>query len=224
MTNQSTSDSASAPSSQALVPDSQGSASAVKKPWFTARDLITVGIFGAIYAVLNYAFGMLGMFGPLVWLLSVPPAIIINGITFVLFYKRVRKPGMIFLFSLILSIVFVLHGGALLGAIATPIVAFIVEFVARAGDYRTRASAIASYTLFGLTAFTPFVPILLNADTYFQTPAWQAMGPEFIAAAQQVFTVPMLLGLAVACPVSGFLGGLLGTAVVRKHFQRAGLA
>ncbi|MCH8614039.1 MptD family putative ECF transporter S component [Arsenicicoccus dermatophilus] len=202
-----------------------GGASRVdERAGLAARDLITVAIFGAIYVVITYLLGMIGVFGPLAWMISVLVTVLVNGITFMLFYARVRRAGMVLLLSVILALAFLLHGGALVGALAAPVVGLGAELVARSGRYASRASGIGACTVFGLTAFVPFLPMLVDRESYFRSAAWQSMGADYVRAAEQVFTVPMMLALAVACLVAGLLGGLLGAAVLRKHFVRAGLA
>lgn len=191
---------------------------------FRTRDLITVAIFAAIYMVITYVLGMLSLFGPLMWIVSVPVAIIVNGTTFMLFFTRVTHAGMFTLFAVVQGAFFLLHGGAPSGAAAAVVLGIVVEAIAYAGRYRARWSAIASYTIFGLTAFTPFLPMVLNRDAYFGSAAWQSMGEEFVNSADELFTLPLMGLLAAVCLLAGFIGALFGAAVLRKHFVRAGLA
>ena len=60
------------------------------------RDLINIGIYGAIYFVILFAVAMLGMIPVFLPLLSVFVPIL-GGIPFMLFLTRVKKPGMIFI-------------------------------------------------------------------------------------------------------------------------------
>lgn len=191
---------------------------------FSARDLVTVALFGALYVVVAAVFGMAGALGPAVWLAVVPVTILANGITFALFFARVRHAGMFLLFSLILTAFFLLHGGAIVAVFTTPLIGLIVEFIARAGKYRARWSLVASYALFGLAGFTPLLPMVLNREEHLSSAAWQSMGEEYVRAAEQLFT-PGVLGLVLlGCLVAGVLGGLLGAVMLRKHFRAAGLA
>ena len=58
----------------------------------SGRDLITIGIFSAIYFVLNLA-AMITGFVPALWLLLPGVAGIVTGIPFLLMTSKVRKPG-----------------------------------------------------------------------------------------------------------------------------------
>ena len=59
------------------------------------RDLINIGVFGAIYFVILFAVAMLGMIPIFLPLLSVLVPIV-GGIPFMLFLTKVKKIGMIF--------------------------------------------------------------------------------------------------------------------------------
>jgi energy-coupling factor transport system substrate-specific component len=50
------------------------------------------------------------------------------------------------------------------------------------------------------------------------------MGSEYATQMEAVMAVPVVLGIWGAGIVFGFLGGLLGSSVLRKHFRKAGLA
>ena len=67
------------------------------------RDLINIGIFGAIYFAIIFAIAMLGMIPIFLPLLSVFVPIL-GGIPFMLFLTKVKKPGMIFIMAMIMGI------------------------------------------------------------------------------------------------------------------------
>ena len=58
----------------------------------SGKDLITIGIFSAIYFVLNLA-AMITGFVPVLWLLLPGVTGIVTGIPFLLMASKVRKPG-----------------------------------------------------------------------------------------------------------------------------------
>ena len=62
------------------------------------RDLINIGVFGAIYFVILFAVAMLGMIPIFLPLLSVLVPIV-GGIPFMLFLTKVKKIGMIFIMA-----------------------------------------------------------------------------------------------------------------------------
>lgn len=191
---------------------------------FTARDLFLTALFSVIYVVVTFVLGMLGFLGPLAWILSIPLAVFINGVVFTLFLAKTRVPGMITLFGVVAALALVLHGTALTGVLFAVVAAIIADVVFHMTKRNPRTAAIASYSVFGLVGFAPFIQILMDRKAYFSSEAWQQMGDAYVQASDKLFTTPILLGLAVACVIAGCLGAMFGTAMLRKHFAPAGLA
>ncbi|MFV0527251.1 MAG: MptD family putative ECF transporter S component [Lachnospiraceae bacterium] len=187
-----------------------------------AKDLINVGIFTAIYAVISMAVAMIGyipIFIPLITVL-VP---FIGGIPFMLFLTRVKKFGMILIMSVIIGVLMALTGMGF-WAIPTSIISGVLaELVYKAGDYRSARQAILCYGIFSLWLIGNFIPMVITRSSYFAG-IESGFGEEYAATLSSYIPDWSLLPLLAACFVFGLLGGLLGRAVMKKHFIRAGIA
>lgn len=190
----------------------------------SARDLINVAIFSVIYFVVIFAMAMLGILGPVVMLVTLPLSVIVAGIPFMLFLTKVRKPGMLALFGTVVALLYLISGQPWQSTVLTIVLAIIAEFVLAAGKYRSKWAGIWAYAVFTLWFFGPWIPMLIDPVAYFASPAMQAMGEEYVAEFMDVVTVPALFITLAAVFVCGILGGLLGSAMLRKHFVKAGLA
>lgn len=191
---------------------------------FSARDLTSVAIFAVLMIVVTYVIGMVGVLSPLAWLAAVPASVIVNGIVFLLFVTRVKHAGMVTLLGAVVALFYLLSGNTVLSTVGIIILALVSEAVLWAGCYRSRWAAIWAYTIFALSFFTPFLPLVFDRDNYLRSASFTMMGKEYVAATDALTTLPVLGVLALAIAVAGFLGALLGSAVLRKHFVRAGLA
>jgi len=191
---------------------------------FSARDLLRVAIFAVIFIVVTYVIGMLGILSPLVWLLIVPVQAIVGGVVVMLFLTRVGHAGPLALFGLVVALFYLLSGNTVLSTAVILVLAVLAELLLWAGRYRSRWAAIWAYTLFGLSFFTPFLPLVLDREAYFATSSWTEMGEDYVRASDALLSAPVIGALAGGILVAAFLGGLLGSAILRKHFVRAGLA
>ncbi|MGO1851599.1 MptD family putative ECF transporter S component [Microbacterium sp.] len=191
---------------------------------FTARDLMSTAIFAVLLIVVIYAIGMLGIVSPLVWLLIVPVQAVVGGIVVMLFLTRVRHAGMLLLFTVVVALFYLIGGNSLISTLGIIGLGIVAELILWVGGYRSRWAAIWAYTVFGLSFITPFVPLLIDREAYFASPAWQDMGEEYIAASDTLLAAPVIASVAGVILVASFLGALLGSAILRKHFVRAGLA
>lgn len=187
------------------------------------KDLITVGIFTALYFVVFFGFGMLGLFGPAVHAVGIVLGSLANGIVFALYITRIRKPGMIFLTGIISSLLMVLTGHAWTTLVTAAVFSILAEIVLARGRYRSaRASALA-YGVFSLWVAGPILPLYYQHDAYIAD-IGKKMGDGYARAWETLFSPAFLLGLLVVVFVSSFLGGRLGQKMLRKHFMRAGIA
>ena len=187
------------------------------------KDLITVGIFTALYFVVFFGFGMLGFFGPAVHAVGIVLGSLANGIVFALYITRIRKPGMIFLTGIISSLLMVLTGHAWTTLVTAAVFSILAEIVLARGRYRSaRASALA-YGVFSLWVAGPILPLYYQHDAYIAD-IGKKMGDGYARAWETLFSPAFLLGLLAVVFVSSFLGGRLGQKMLRKHFMRAGIA
>ena len=191
---------------------------------FSARDLLSVAIFAVIYFVVVFAIAMLGIISPLVMLLTLPLSAIAAGIPYLLFLTRVRHAGPVTLFGVVLGLLYLMIGHPWQSTLVTIALSVLAEFVLLAGGYRSKWAAIWTYTVFSAWFIGPWIPLFLDRQAYLRTQGMEAMGPEYVEAFNQVVSTPAVLAMTGATIVCGFLGALLGTALLAKHFRKAGLA
>ena len=90
-------------------------------------------------------------------------------------------------------------------------------------DGKSSKKALLSCAVFSITVFGNYVPIVLNAEAYFSTR--QSFGEEYINTLSDIMSHTWLLPLlVVSCFVCGFIGGMIGKALLKKHFVKAGIA
>lgn len=190
----------------------------------SARDLITIGIFAALYFVLSMAASLLGIINPPMMIVSTGLAIVIGAIPFMLFLTRVTHAGMITLFALISGALYVLTGTLLIGLILMLVLALIAELIVWVGRYRSTTAGILAYTAFSVWFFGPILPLLYAREDYLSMPGLQSAGADYVAGVDALFSTPVILAVGVGCAICGLIGGFLGARLLRKHFVRAGLA
>ena len=187
------------------------------------KDLITVGIFTALYFVVFFGFGMLGFFGPAVHAVGIVLGSLANGIVFALYVTRIRKPGMVFRTAIVSSLLMVLTGHAWTTLITAAVFSVLAEVVLARGHYRSARASIIAYGVFSLWVAGPILPLYLQHDAYIANIGEQ-MGEDYARAWDTLFSPTFMAGLLVAVFLASCLGGLLGQKMLRKHFVRAGIA
>ena len=187
------------------------------------KDLITVGIFTALYFVVFFGFGMLGFFGPAVHAVGIVLGSLANGIVFALYVTRIRKPGMVFLTAIVSSLLMVLTGHAWTTLVTAAVFSALAELVLARGHYRSARASVIAYGVFSLWVAGPILPLYLQHDAYIANIGEQ-MGEDYARAWDTLFSPTFMAGLLVVVFLASCLGGLLGQKMLRKHFVRAGIA
>ena len=185
------------------------------------KDLINIGIYAAIYCVIMTCIAMLGYIPIMMPLLAVFCPLV-GGIPMMLFYTKTKKFGMITIMSVIIGIYLWVTGMGIYPAIFGVVFGFLADIVAKSGGYQSFTKTVLSYGVMCLMLFGNFLPLYIDREGYFASR--QEFGQEYIDSLgniMQPWTAPVII---IASFVFGVLGALLGKALLKKHFVKAGIA
>ncbi|MBP2332399.1 lipopolysaccharide export LptBFGC system permease protein LptF [Corynebacterium freneyi] len=76
----------------------------------TGSELVAVGVFTVIIAVINFLCNVIGVFGPQIQPFGAVLAVIIIGIPFALFIRRINHFGLVTVMATLLALIFTLFG------------------------------------------------------------------------------------------------------------------
>ena len=102
------------------------------------------------------------------------------------------------------------------------IAGILAELCFQSGNYRSAKKAVTCYGLFSMWIFGNYLPLFTDYEGYFAQRA--DYGQAYIDAVRKLMPLWMAPVLLIACFVCGIVGGLLGRAILKKHFEKAGLA
>ena len=190
----------------------------------SGRDLMTIGIFLAIYIVLYFAITMFGFLNPVMMLVTLGLSIVVGAIPFMLFLARVKHAGMVALFTIVFGILLLVIGFPPLSIGVLVSLAVVVELVLAVTGYRSRWAGVLSYTIFSVWNTAPLLPLFYDRQGYFSSPSMSRMGPEYTARLDAFLSTGVLIGFDIAAVVLGLIGGVIALRLLRKNFARAGLA
>ena len=178
----------------------------MKRRGMSGKDVITVGIFSAIYFVINFAFMLLGGLHPLLWILMPGFIALFTGIPYLMMCAKVQKVGSVLLMGLITGLIYYVTGQFT--------VVILVSFVLACG--------LAELTR-GLTHYRSPLPIWLMRDEFLQQITEQGMPADYVNTLAALSSNIMLVVLFLAPIVGAIIGGFIARAMFRKHFEKAGL-
>lgn len=194
----------------------------MEKSKLQAKDLINVGIFTAIYFVLFFAGMMLGYIPIFIPLLGfVCP--ILCGIPFMLYLTKVKRFGMVSLSGIILGLLNMLIGSGVLVLIFGVIFGIAADLIMKVGKYSSWKCTLLGNGVFSLWIMG-FVSRMFLTRTEFFESLVSGYGQEYVDTLMSYTPGWMFPVLFIVTFIGGILGALLGKAVLKKHFEKAGIA
>ena len=189
----------------------------------TPKDFITVGIFTAIIFVVEFACGILGYIHPYIvasYVIMIP---LVGAIPMMLFYSKVDKFGMITIMSILIAIIMFVTGMGYLGAPLIILAGVVADLIARSGEYKSFKKIIISYGVFCLWVCANYFPVIITADSYRKNLVEAGYSAEYCNNLFKAINSKTVAVLLILCFIFGCIGAFIGKAVVKKHFEKAGI-
>lgn len=188
-------------------------------------DLVTIGVFTAIYfvlvAVATFASALLLPGVSNIFLPAI--AALISGSVYMLLAAKLQKFGGITIMGLVMGLLFFVSGHFVLSFAANILFGLAADAVAALGKYKSKKLLLASYIVFSYGLTGPILPLWFMKDAY--VASLQARGKD--AAYIDALFAPINGGTFVVCLaailVCAVVGGVFGQRMMKKHFEKAGI-
>ena len=187
------------------------------------RNLINVGVFTALYFIALFASGMLGAIHPIMIFIGGIIGIIVEAIICMLYVARTRAFGAYTILGLIIGILMVATGHAWVTPLVATVLGLAADTITRAGGYARTATNALGFAVFSMWAISPILPVIWASDAYFAD-IRESMGDTYARDLQSLISMKFLLGWMLVIAFVAGASALLGMKVLRKHFERAGVA
>ena len=185
------------------------------------KDLINIGIYAALTCIIMTAVSMIGFVPVLMPLIGVI-APLFCGIPLMLFMTKVKKFGMVTIMGIIMGAFLGITGMGIWPVIFGVVCGVLADLINKSGSYKDGKKIILGNGVLNVLMFGCMVPLYINIDGYFSTR--QSFGQEYIDTVTNIvqpWTMPVLL---IAGFLAGVAGALIGRKLLKKHFEKAGIA
>lgn len=187
-----------------------------------AKNLITVGIFTALYFVLFFATGMIGYI-PVMMLFLPLLCPLVTGIPFMLFLTKVKAFGMVTIMGTILGILMFITGHPWPILVLGFLCGLISDFILKSGNYKGWKTSVIGYAVFSEWVMGAVLALFFMRDSYFAQ-IRAGYGDTYADALLSLTPGWVFYVMIILVGVGAVAGAFLGRAVLKKHFKRAGIA
>lgn len=193
------------------------------KKGLTVKDLVTCGIFTALFFVFTMAGGM--FFAPNPVLTFVMPCVIalLTGPIYLLLIAKVKKHGPIVILSIIMGFMMFITGMYWLWSIFYIFLGIIAELIAGIRKFQNNKLNILSFIVFSMNPLGSYMMLWINRESYFSYMVGKGTEKSYVdimgATAQDWMLPAMIVSITVCALISCFIGKKL----LKKQFEKAGV-
>ena len=191
----------------------------------TIPDLISIGVFTALYFVLvTIATFSSALFFPGFNNVVLPAfCALISGCVYMLLVAKLQKFGGISVMGIVMGLFFMTSGHFIISFAANIVMGIVADFVAKAGNYKSKKGLLLSYVLFSYGLFGPIIPMWFMKDAYVANLEARGKDATYIAELFANINMGTFILAVVLTLVCALIGGWFGQKMIKKHFVKAGI-
>lgn len=185
------------------------------------QDLITIGIYTAIYFLLvSVATFLSSVLIPGFSVILLPGfCALLTGAVYLLLIKKVPKFGAITLMSVVMGLFFVLVGHSILTFLPHVLFGIIADLIAHSRGYLNRTLNQISFTIFSFSMTSPLIPLWFFKDAAIAGLVKRGKEDAYITKTFEHISIWTFVICFVFIIICAFIGGRMGQRTVDKHFS-----
>ena len=191
----------------------------------TIPDLISIGVFTALYFVLVTiaTFSSALLFPGFNNVVLPAFCALISGCVYMLLVAKLQKFGGISVMGIVMGLFFMTSGHFIISFAANIVMGIVADFVAKAGNYKSKKGLLLSYVLFSYGLFGPIIPMWFMKDAYVANLEARGKNATYIAELFANINMGTFILAVVLTLVCALIGGWFGQKMIKKHFVKAGI-
>lgn len=183
------------------------------------QDLISIGVFTAIYFVLVTiaTFATSAIIPGLSYVLIPAVSALISGCVYMLLVVKIQKFGAITIMGLVMSIFFFSSGHFILSFVTNIVFAIIADLIGYISKYKNKAMILLSYIVFSYGLMGPVLPMWFLKDQYVSNLVARGKDAVYIERLFEYINMGTFRLCIVAILIGSIIGGLFGIKMIKKQ-------
>ncbi len=193
------------------------------KKGLSVKDLVTVGIFSALFLVFALVGGIFFAPNPVLTFYMPVGSALLCGPIYLLMLAKVQKRWAVTILGSILCIVWFVTGMHWAMSLGYLIMGLIADFVAGAGHYKSKKINSLSYILLSLGGTGSYLVFFASPDSWAKTMIGNGTEQSYIDTMRNTGTVWIMIIMLAGTVVAAAISALIGSMMLRKQFEKAGI-
>ncbi len=188
----------------------------------TAKEITTAGALGAVIIVIRMIAVALGGVSPYVWFFVTHPAMAIaTAPVFMLLVSKSRKNGAFLMISIVFGVI--MAGSTWIAPVAIIAGGFICELCLKKSNFGNGFWTYLGFFFFHIGIIAEFFPLWFTKEEYLKYVV-KTMSQEYADILEKTITSPVMAIIIVLEIVGTTIGYFFSKKLMKKHFEKAGLA
>ncbi|HEP4973897.1 TPA: MptD family putative ECF transporter S component [Streptococcus pyogenes] len=187
------------------------------------KDLIMIGVFSALYFVLNMVGGMPFAMNPILTFYQPMGSAFLSGIIFMFLIAKAPKRGTITILSVIMCILRFATGMHWAMGVGTLIAGIIAEIIAGSKSYKNKKMNMLSFGIFALGDIGTFLVYFINPESWSNAMIKKGTDISYIESMNAAAANWMIYVIVIGTFLVALLSAWIGMKLLKKQFEKAGI-
>lgn len=189
----------------------------------SVKDLVTTGIFTALVFVFIFVGSILFAPNPVLTFFMPAGGGLLAGPAFLLMIAKVQKRWSLSIMGVVICIIWFVTGMHWAMALGYLVMAVVADFVAGAGQYKSKKLNTLAYVLFSLGSTGTYIIFFADPDGWAQTMLGNGTEQGFIDTMQATANTGILIAMFAAAIITSSISAFVGCKLLKKQFEKAGI-
>lgn len=189
----------------------------------TTKNLITIGIFSALYFVFNMIGGMPLAMNPVLTFYQPMGSALLSGIIFMFLLAKSPKNGTVLILAVIMAILRLATGMHWAMAAGAVIMGAVAELIARSRQYKSLNMNMLSFGIFALGDIGTFLVYFINPAGWSQAMLEKGTDAGYIETMNKTAAGWMIYVIIAGTFAVALLSAFIGSKLLKKQFEKAGV-
>ncbi|EHF02105.1 MULTISPECIES: MptD family putative ECF transporter S component [Olsenella] len=188
-----------------------------------ARDLVTTGIFSALYLVFMMVGGMFFASNPVLTFWMPAASALLTGPVYLLLVAKVPKHGPLVVLGVVEGLVVFATGMYWGWSVACVVLGVVADVVAGVGGFRNKALNLVAFVVYSLSPMGSYLMLWVDPSGYASYLVGKGAEQAYMDTMFSTATSWMLPAMLVATVACAVVSGLVGMRLLRRQFAKAGM-
>ena len=196
----------------------------IDKKGLTVKDLVTVGIFTALFLVFALIGGIFFAPNPVLTFYMPVGSALLCGPVYLLMLAKVQKRWAVTLLGALLCVVWFVTGMHWAMSVGYLVMGFAADLAAGSAQYRSKKVNSLSYVLLSLGGTGSYLVFFANPDGWARTMLGNGTEQSYIDAMRSAGTLWILAVMLAGTVLAAALSAFVGCKLLKKQFEKSGIA